>query len=259
MTERIVSLVPSTTKSLVQLGYRHMIVGATSYCIDPPNLHREAAVVGGTKDPDVEKIAKLKPTILFANYEENTKTTIEQIEKHLPQTNIVLGLPTDILETSNEILSITSRLGQTDKSQVFLQDWQDAFKGLKKRDKKLQPAAYFIWRDPYFVAGPDTYISSVLNLAGFKNVIKEERYPEADLSKIPTDCNLFFTTEPYSFKKRHLYELWSSVPRLKNCNFYIADGRDFTWHGSHALETLKKIRQAQDGAPHDLFTKIIFS
>ena len=258
MNERIVSLVPSTTKSLVQLGFRDQIAGITLYCIEPPDLYRSAAVVGGTKDPDIQKIVELNPTVLFANYEENTKEAIEQIQKLLPKTKLALSEPREILDSLAEIELITKHLGNTPESDLFCEQWQKESAAVSA-EKNLELALYFIWREPYFVAGPDTYISSVLSLAGFANQSKELRYPEVDWDAIPKGCHLFFTSEPYAFKKRHLYQVWNEIEQTKDCSFYLADGRDFSWHGCHALETLKKIRQYQQGLPHDLFEQVVFS
>jgi len=262
MNERVVSLVPSTTKSLVDLGYRGLLVGATSYCIEPADLHRSLTIVGGTKDPEIDKIIDLKPTLVFANYEENTKESIEQIRSSSPKTEIRLGLSSDIKNTCTEIESITTRLGKTkaslDFQRSFTNQW-DKVSAHKKTPQGRQPAIYFIWREPYFVAGTDTYISSVLELAGFENIAGKKRYPEVEWDNVPDGCHLFFTSEPYAFKKRHLFELWSKRSALQKCRFYLADGRDFTWHGTHALHALKKIRQAQESLPHDLYTEVSFS
>ena len=257
MTGRVVSLVPSTTKSLVKLGFRKKIVGITSYCIEPADLHRSCAVIGGTKDPDIGKVASLNPAVIFANYEENTKEAIDQLRELLPNTQIVLGEPTEILDSMAEINLITDQLGTTAEAKVFAQSWAQTLSGMEE-PAELKPALYFIWREPYFVAGTDTYISSVLKLAGYKNQSAKPRYPEVDWGAIQDGWHLFFTSEPYAFKKRHLYEVWSSIEQTKSCRFYLADGRHYTWHGCHALETLKKIRQYQDGLPHDLFEEVIF-
>ena len=75
--KRIVSLVPSQTELLVDIGLEDSIVGITKFCVHPSHLRKFKTVVGGTKQIHVEKIKALKPDIILCNKEENTKEIVE--------------------------------------------------------------------------------------------------------------------------------------------------------------------------------------
>ena len=70
---RIVSLVPSLTELLCDLGLADAIVGRTGYCIHPADEVERIPKVGGTKTVNIEKIRKLAPTHLIVNIDENEK------------------------------------------------------------------------------------------------------------------------------------------------------------------------------------------
>ena len=78
--KRIISLVPSQTELLVDLGLEASIVGVTKFCVHPKHLRISKAVVGGTKQINLEKIKALRPDIILCNKEENTKDIIESLE-----------------------------------------------------------------------------------------------------------------------------------------------------------------------------------
>ena len=48
--KRIISLVPSQTELLVDLGLEKSIVGITKFCIHPSHLKEDKTIVGGTKN-----------------------------------------------------------------------------------------------------------------------------------------------------------------------------------------------------------------
>ena len=58
--ERIISLVPSQTELLVDLGLKSKLVGITKFCVHPQELRKEVAVVGGTKELHYDKNQSIK-------------------------------------------------------------------------------------------------------------------------------------------------------------------------------------------------------
>ena len=106
---------------------------------------------------------------------------------------------------------------------------------------KLKPApsalrvAYFIWRKPYMVAGPNTFINSMLKKCGWTNAFDLQRYPEIDedmLRNVKPDV-ILLSSEPYPFKEKHMVELNASVP---SATVKLVDGEMFSWYGSRLLE-----------------------
>ena len=75
---RIVSLVPSQTELLYDLGLGDRVVGITKFCIHPNEWFDSKPRVGGTKNVNFEKIAELQPDLIIGNKEENLETIEEE-------------------------------------------------------------------------------------------------------------------------------------------------------------------------------------
>ena len=82
--KRIICLVPSLTELLVDLGLEDCIVGITKFCIHPTHLKQTKAIVGGTKNINVDKIKALNPDIILCNKEENSKEIVKICEEIAP-------------------------------------------------------------------------------------------------------------------------------------------------------------------------------
>src|SRR6476659_2450979 len=83
-TPRIVSLVPSLTELLCDLGLAGCLVGRTGFCIHPAATVRAIPKVGGTKDVNIEKIRRLAPTHLVVNIDENEKPAVDTLAAFIP-------------------------------------------------------------------------------------------------------------------------------------------------------------------------------
>ncbi|MBY0099604.1 ABC transporter substrate-binding protein [Mesobacillus maritimus] len=229
--KRIVSLAPGVTDTLYSLGLEMEMVGRTRYCIHPKNKVDLAMIVGGTKDIHLDKIRALKPDLIFAEKEENTKEIVELLEKEFP----VFVAEVDSVQTAFKMIKdlgeVTNRKLEANH---LLRTIQLGFKGLPSFQEKR--VAYVIWRKPYMVAGNNTYISSLLTLLGFENAFSmyEGRYPivtEEDFQHAKLDY-LFLATEPFPFKEKHITEMSAFLPEVKTV---ILDGEMF-WYGPRMIE-----------------------
>ena len=81
---RIVSLVPSQTELLYDLGLEDNIVGITKFCVHPFHFKATKTIVGGTKTIKFDKIKALQPDIIICNKEENTKEIVEELSQICP-------------------------------------------------------------------------------------------------------------------------------------------------------------------------------
>ena len=105
--QRIVSLVPSQTELLFDLGVGARVVGVTKFCIHPAPARSQAVVVGGTKNFDLAKIAALKPDLIIGNKEENYREGIELLAADFPVwVSDVSNLPQalDMIATVGELV-----------------------------------------------------------------------------------------------------------------------------------------------------------
>lgn len=228
---RIVSLVPSLSETLVDLGLRSELVGCTLFCIEPKDLHRTASPVGGTKDFSIEKIRALNPTHILANQEENPKELVLELQKEFP---LLLTFPKSPFDVPFMLREMGRFLGRDFEGQAL--ELENLFKTLEMA-KEGKRFLYFIWREPYMFAGRDTYISRFLEAFGWENAYSgEERYPALSVEEIqalkPDLC--LFSTEPYPFRKRdaeRLREAWPACPDIGKI-----DGRMMSWYGTMTKE-----------------------
>lgn len=239
---RIISLVPSQTELLFDLGLEKYIVGVTKFCIHPYYAKSVAKVVGGTKKVHYEKIRLLQPDIVIANKEENTLEIVEELRK------ICTVWVTDIV-TINDNFQMISDFGQIFNKRTEAQKWNDKIRnGLKDfqtfvAEIPVRKVAYFIWRDPFMVTGKGTFINELLELNHFDNIYKEERYPEVVIENLRRDGDpdlIFLSSEPYPFKEEHAFEIGRFTHHAKTV---FVDGEMFSWYGSRLLKAFSYFKQ----------------
>jgi iron complex transport system substrate-binding protein len=234
---RIVSLVPSQTELLYDLGLEDNIVGITKFCVHPVHFKATKTIVGGTKNIKFDKIKALQPDIIICNKEENTKEIVEELSQ------ICLVWVTDIY-TIEDNLQMISDFGQLFNKRTEAQKWIDkidfAYQDFQQfiKDKPIKKAAYFIWANPYMVAGNHTFINELLQINHFQNMYanKESRYPEVELKKIRLEGDpdyVFLSSEPFPFKDEHAFEIGRFTHHAKTV---FVDGEMFSWYGSRLLK-----------------------
>jgi ABC-type Fe3+-hydroxamate transport system substrate-binding protein len=227
--KRIVSLVPSQTEYLFDLGLDEKIVGITRFCVHPKKMVTSVEKIGGTKQLYFDKIAALQPDLIIANKEENNREDIWQLQQKFPVWISDVNSLADALAMMQEIGRITNR--EKNASEIIAAI-QHGFGALSNIVKSPKTYAYFIWRKPYMVAANDTFIHQMLTAFGLRNVFEQQsRYPEVtakELSALTPDY-VFLSSEPYAFSNRHIEEFEEMMPKAK---VIIVDGEMFSWYGS---------------------------
>lgn len=229
--KRIISLVPSQTELLYDLGLEQEVVGITKFCIHPQHWHQEKERVGGTKDFHLDKIQALEPDLIIGNKEENEKELIESLAENYP----VWMSDISDLDDALDMIELIGQLTQREKeAEGIVVEILSGFDALKTRQKGS--AIYLIWKNPFMSVGTDTFIDDMLGKAGFDNLIKEARYPELSLDTIKkaTPDHLLLSSEPFPFKEKHVEELSAELPNTK---ISIVDGEMFSWYGSRLVKS----------------------
>jgi ABC-type Fe3+-hydroxamate transport system substrate-binding protein len=228
--ERIISLVPSQTELLFDLGLDTEIIGITKFCIHPREKFKGSTKIGGTKMLDIGKIRELKPDLIIGNKEENDRTQIEELMKEFPVWMSDIQVLPEAIDMIRQIGELTDR---SERAAVIADEINEQFLKLKKINKPYR-TAYFIWKDPYMLAGKQTFIDDILNRAGFENVISDNRYPEISADKLKNlkPEIIFLSSEPYPFKDEHVKEIQGICP---DARVAIVDGEMFSWYGSRLL------------------------
>lgn len=243
---RIVSLVPSQTELLYDLGLEQQLVGITKFCVHPRHLKAVTTIVGGTKKVNVEKIRALNPDIVIANKEENTLDIVESLRSVCPV------WVTDI-KTIEDNFQMIADFGALFNRRTEAKKWIDkiAF-GLDDfrrfvAQKPIKKAAYFIWKDPWMVAGADTFINEMLQLNRFENIYASHaRYPEVELSKLRLDGDpdlIFLSSEPYPFKEEDAFEIGRFTHHAKTI---FVDGEMFSWYGTRLHKAFGYFKKLHD-------------
>lgn len=231
---RIISLVPSITELLFDLGLANEIVGVTKYCVHPKELIKSKTVVGGVHNIDFETINALKPDLIIANKEENKKVEIMQLAKnHSVWVSDVKNL--------NQALSLIKNIGEltnkTEEAQKINKKIINKFYNNKIAQKNIN-VAYLIWKAPYITINKDTFINAMIEMCGLKNIFSEktEQYPKVTLNEIKQASPDFIllSSEPYSFNANDAKEIKDKLPFSK---IKFVDGEMFSWYGSHILKS----------------------
>ncbi len=233
--KRIVSLVPSQTELLCDMGLKGSLVGITKFCVHPKHLKKEKAIVGGTKDVHYDKIKALAPDIIFCNKEENTLEMIQQLEKIAPVHISDIYTIDDCLEL---IFMYGKLFYKEEKAQEIISNIEgkrEDFKDFIRKQPNLK-TAYFIWKKPWMVAAKGTFIDDLLRMNNFDNYYGHlERYPEIELieGKYKTVEVVLLSSEPFPFKEKHREMMKNYFPHAK---ILVVDGEAFSWYGTRLLK-----------------------
>lgn len=229
--KRIVSLVPSQTELLYDLGLINELVGITKFCIHPQICFESKTRIGGTKNIDFQKINNLKPDLIIGNKEENAIEDIQRLEKEYPVWMSDISNLDDALEAIHAIAELTST---TEKGRNIVSQIKNQFASLPSfaSPKKV---LYFIWKNPFMLAGKSTFIDDMLQRMGCVNCIESGRYPEMqedELQQLSPDF-VFLSSEPYPFGTKHIESFQQLFPQAK---IVLVDGEYFSWYGSRMLK-----------------------
>lgn len=233
---RIVSLVPSITELLCDLGLTAYLVGRTGFCIHPAAQLRSIAKIGGTKDVNFAKIRQLAPTHLIVNIDENEKPTVEQLAQIIPHVIVTHPLqPSDNLalyRLLGGIFSVGARAEQ------LCAAFDTAYAQLEPLTAS-QTMLYCIWKDPWMTISSDTYIANMLALKGWKtwsSPTSQKRYPEFEWNAalLRQIDGVLLSSEPYRFTPRHVDDLQQQLGKPVR----LVDGEMLSWYGSRAIAGL---------------------
>ncbi len=255
---RVVSLVPSITETLIELGLGERLVGRTRFCVHPAAAVEALPTVGGTKTPDLDAIRDLTPDLVLACREENRREDVEALEDagiavHLidPRTlddvrEALTGLAA-LLEARPQVEALLLELAAARaRAAAFARTLAEARGGAPS-------ALCFIWRQPWMLAGQDCYINGVMNALGLANRAPETgRYPalapEALAALRP--ALLLLPDEPYAFSAQHASELFALGVAREPADCLLVEGELLSWYGSRsprALDTLGRQLAAHFG------------
>ena len=233
--KRIISLVPSQTELMYDLGLSEEVVGITKFCIHPEEWFRNKTRVGGTKQYHFDKIALLEPDLIIGNKEENEEEQIRELQKQYPVWMSDIHNLDEALEMIRQIGELT---GTKEKADQIASQIAHEFASLEKEMSAMRSlnVAYLIWKNPYMAAGHNTFVDSMLQRLRMNNVFSSGRYPETTLDEMKelSPEVVLLSSEPYPFKEQHIQEIKAVLPKTI---ILLVDGEMFSWYGSRLLKS----------------------
>ena len=237
---RIVSLVPSQTELLFDLGLEDEIVGVTQFCIYPREKVYKRVKIGGPKKFRFEVIDKIQPDLIIGNKEENYLKGILRLQEKYPV------WMSDIVTLEDALLMIRGvgqLVNRAENANQIISEIKARMDRLK--NYPLMKVAYFIWKNPYIVAGGDTFITNMLHKCGFINLFsKTSRYPKITLDQIGETEVILLSSEPYPFNHEDVVFFRRNFP---NHSVFLVDGTMFSWYGSRLKYAAAYYRTLREG------------
>jgi len=223
-----VSLVPSLTETLFDLGAGENVIGITDFCIFPPNLNLPR--LGGTKNPKIDEIRALAPDVVYMNYEENLRKHADAIAEFA---RVEVSEPKSV----DDVVQLIAHLGEAhERSERAAELIEELERERQSMPKKRFTFACAIWKKPWMWCGGDTYVSNLIECAGGVNVLaNEKRYPAIDIQTIEADV-VFLPDEPYAFSEEDAAQIPNAIGPFP--------GHLFTWHGTRTILGLRFLRES---------------
>lgn len=248
---RIVSLCPSLTELVCDLGLADVLVGVTRYCVHPAEVVAGIEKVGGPKNPKIERIVELGPDVVLLNEEENRREDAEALAAAGLSCHSDLPVTTD--DTAAMVRSVGDVLGRRAQAEAIARDIEERSRRVRRHAAGRPPVrwAYLIWRKPWMAVNSDTFIDALLAQAGGSNVFGDhpERYPAVSAEELTAAApdTVLLATEPFPFEERHADEL-AAATGLDRERFRIVDGELLSWHGSRTPRGIDYAEQVIDAA-----------
>ena len=239
---RIVSLVPSITELLCDLGLASQLVGRTGFCIHPAGTVAAIPKVGGTKDVNIEKIRTLAPTHVIVNIDENEKPTFDALAEFVPHMVVTHPLaPRDNLALARLMGGI---FGAQEQAGRWCAQFEREYAALKSEAASpARTVLYCIWQDPWMSVSGDTYIARMLGELGWRvpELPDASRYPRFTWSDdlVSGLDAVLLSTEPYRFTDSHA----DALEKQLGIPVFLVDGEMMSWYGSRALAGLRYLRE----------------
>jgi ABC-type Fe3+-hydroxamate transport system substrate-binding protein len=241
---RIVSLCPSLTESVFELGKGAELVGRTKFCVQPADRVDAVERVGGTKNPKLDRILALAPDLVLMNEEENRREDAEALTA--AGVHVLSTFARDVPGTASALIAMGEAIGAASEARGLAARIEALAAEVAARaaGRARVTFAYLIWREPLMAVAPGTYIDALLTLAGGDNVVpaSADRYPAIDGGVLARAARTLLSSEPFPFTERHLAEL-AAATGLGAERFALVDGERLSWHGARTLAGLAYAEQ----------------
>jgi ABC-type Fe3+-hydroxamate transport system substrate-binding protein len=271
--KRVVSLVPSDTLSLCDLGCEGALIGRSDYCELPAAMALRVPAVGGTKNPRIKDILALNADLILVNQEENSRADVAALIA--AKQRVYIAFPKRVTEGLAHLARLARifHLSEDTQTKQLLKQGYEALRVAEAARSSMVPMRTFcpIWAEPLMTIHGATYLSDMLDLVGAQNVFadRERRYPLAadlglrspitgakvegkdvryprvtieevlarnpELLVLPSEPHPFSEAEAASFRLL-------DIPANRTNNVHFVDGKDLSWSGSRAITGIARLQ-----------------
>ncbi|MBL7993946.1 ABC transporter substrate-binding protein [bacterium] len=243
--KRVISLIPSITETLFDLGVGDAVAGISKYCIHPAEAVKGKRNVGGQKNPDFDEIAEIDPDLIILNREENKPEHIDYLSRRY---KTWITYPKSVSDAEQLLLELGHVFGAESKASEFAEQIRNSVKQLRSNRMTKLRTLYLIWRNPWMSINHDTFIHQVMDIHQLENVYRDhaQRYfnvTAEDIEAANPDV-IILPDEPYHFLEKHKHEFSHlAVSAVKNERIFLADGTYFCWYGSRTAKASRYIQE----------------
>ncbi len=268
---RVVSLVPSITRSMTDFGLGTRIIGITEYC--EPGGFGDVVRVGGTLTPNIDLIRELEPDYVIVNVEENPKEIVTQLSD--AGIELWVTFPKTITDCINDLWHLARKFDILEHVSDTINSMERTITWLNHADAGMTRKRVFcpIWFDDWWMTiNQDTYVHSVIELCGGANIFasRERKYPlEADIGesniheepgsrdvrypRVTTEEIksldpelILLPNEPYPFGRiefEMVKDLLRGTSAISDDQVFLVEGRWLTWYGTTLAEAMHNLPQ----------------
>ncbi|MBI2339154.1 MAG: ABC transporter substrate-binding protein [Deltaproteobacteria bacterium] len=231
--DRIISLKPNITEILFELGVGDKIVGATTWCDNPPAA-KKIPRVADYLQVDGEKALALSPDLVIGSKENSAKGDIDFLSRQ--------GIPVKLFsfnrleETFKSLLEIAGLVGKEERGKELVEALRKGFKTMHPLSEAPSPRVLMVvGLKPLVVVGGNNLLDDLLEIVGGKNIAGNSllRYPNYGIDQLISarpevivDLTMGNETGGKE-KKMDWYRQFRSVPAVKNGRIYFLDIADF--------------------------------
>jgi iron complex transport system substrate-binding protein len=222
---RVISLAPSITRSLYDLGADEKIVGVTKF---RPEVASAKEIVGDLQNIHYEKLIAISPDIIFVKKDCTRPEVIRKI-KDLGFKVKVFSEDKNIEEIFSQFTELSLLVGKEEKAREIVKEVRKAIQELEDKRKGQKRLSVF-WQvgiQPVVAAGRKSFINDLLFMAGLKNIFLDVEKPyfivnmEEVILRHPD--MIFYISEMDDAKQAK--DFWNDYPLIKA----VKEGKVFSF------------------------------
>ena len=227
--KRIISLAPSVTRSLYELGLEENIKAVTIYC---PKGNTSKENIGTLLEPNIEKIISLKPDLIISTKEGNNKSAIEKMQR-LGCKIYVMDTVSSFDEICKNFQNLANYVGKKETAETIISNVIKDINEItaKTKDKKPEKIFWEVGAKPLFTAGKKSFVNNYNKFLGTTNIFDDidMRYPNVNMESViikNPDIILLVNMGDITFEEMQRWKKIKTINAVKNNRIYMLDVND---------------------------------